>query len=392
MSQQLISLNSDLKKLRDDGLEVQVRHGYLLITNVPYVTSNKEVKRGTLVSELTMAGGNKTVKPSTHVVHFAGEHPCNKDGTPIPNLVNASNAQSLAEGVTINHTFSSKPPQGYADYYEKMTTYIAIVSGPVGSIDYTATAKTFKVIETSEEESVFKYLDTNSSRAEINIISDKLNGHKIGIVGLGGTGSYVLDLVSKTSVQEIHLFDGDFFDQHNAFRAPGAPSIEKLSTRPKKTDYYKEIYGNLHRNIQSYPVYIGADNIEDVLKLDFVFICIDRSDVKGLLIQRLNEKGVSYIDVGMGIYNVDGKLAGILRTTTSTPTKRDHVQTRICFLDDKNNEYSTNIQISDLNMLNAALAVIKWKKLCGFYADLERENNSTYTIDGNTVLNEDNNA
>ena len=39
--------------------------------------------------------------------------------------------------------------------------------------------------------------------------------------------------------------------------------------------------------------------------------------------------------------------------------------------------------------LNAAIAVIKWKKLFGFYRDLDREHHSTYTIDGNMLLNED---
>lgn len=54
-----------------------------------------------------------------------------------------------------------------------------------------------------------------------------------------------------------------------------------------------------------------------------------------------------------------------------------------------NNEYSRNIQIADLNALNAALAVIKWKKIFGFYGDLEHEHFSTYDIDGNHLNNED---
>ncbi len=52
-------------------------------------------------------------------------------------------------------------------------------------------------------------------------------------------------------------------------------------------------------------------------------------------------------------------------------------------------EYSRNIQIADLNALNAALAVIKWKKFCGFYRDLACERFTTYAIDGNKLINED---
>ena len=42
-----------------------------------------------------------------------------------------------------------------------------------------------------------------------------------------------------------------------------------------------------------------------------------------------------------------------------------------------------------LNALNAALAVVRWKKLFGFYVDLEREHHCTYTVDGNAMTNEE---
>jgi len=91
------------------------------------------------------------------------------------------------------------------------------------------------VITTDEDESVFKYIDTASSRAGINVPTQKLELARIAIVGVGGTGSYVLDLVAKTPVKEIHLFDGDVFLSHNAFRAPSAAS----SDEPK--NLYKSI-------------------------------------------------------------------------------------------------------------------------------------------------------
>ncbi len=47
------------------------------------------------------------------------------------------------------------------------------------------------------------------------------------------------------------------------------------------------------------------------------------------------------------------------------------------------------ISETDLNALNAALAVIKWKKLFGFYRDLKSEHRSQFSIDTNLLLNED---
>jgi len=391
MSHKLISRSHDLKQLRDEGYDIEVRSNFLLINNVPYVNSSKEVKFGTLVSELTLTG-DKTTKPSTHVALFAGDYPCNKDGLEINQIKHQSVNKTIDKDLVVNHSFSAKPkPDGaYKDYYHKMTTYIAIISGHAESIDPKVTAKTFPVIEPTEEESVFNYLDTASSRAGIDVVTSKLELGKIGIVGLGGTGSYVLDLVAKTPVKEIHLFDEDGFLNHNAFRSPGAPSIEELREKPKKVDYFKEQYSKMHRHIFAHDGYINESNVDQLQEMDFVFLCLDTGGNKRVIVERLKEWDIQFVDVGMGLYLEDESLGGILRVTSCTTEKRDHINERISFADgDVNNEYSKNIQIADLNALNAALAVIKWKKLFGFYIDLENEHHSTYTIDGNMLTNED---
>jgi len=230
MPQQRISLSPDLKQLRDEGYDVEVQSGHVLVKDVPYWTTNKELKRGTLVSELTLAG-DVTTTPSTHVAMFIGEYPCYQDGSRIAQIENQSARRELGPNLAIDHTFSSKPTTGaYKDYYEKMSTYATIISSQTG-----LTAKTFPVVvPDADEDSVFQYIDTASSRAGINVVSKKLEIGKVGIVGLGGTGSYVLDLVAKTPVREIHLFDGDRFSQHNAFRSPGAPSIDDLKSNRRK--------------------------------------------------------------------------------------------------------------------------------------------------------------
>ena len=239
---------------------------------------------------------------------------------------------------------------------------------------------------------MFNYIDTASSRAEINVVTRKLELGRIGIVGLGGTGSYVLDLIAKTPVKEICIFDGDKFSQHNAFRSPGAPSVEELKVEPKKVAYFKDRYSKMHRNIIASDCYIDVSNVDQLQGMDFVFLCLDRSESKRLIVGKLEVLDIPFIDVGMGVELVDDSLHGVLRVTTSTAKRRGHVRAknRIPFSDgDGTNEYSKNIQIADLNALNATLAVIKWKKLFKFYKDFENEHFSTYTIDGNTLINED---
>jgi hypothetical protein len=394
MSEQLISRSPDLKRLRDEGHDIDVRSGYLLVQNVPYVDANKQVRRGTFVSELTLGVGDVTATPSTHVVFFAGEYPCRADGSAISQIRHQSGNQMLDKDLIIQHSFSSKPASGsYKDYYDKMTTYIAIVSSPAQSIDPTVTAKTFPVIKSEREKSVFNYIDTASSRAGINLVARKLELEKLGIVGLGGTGSYVLDLVAKTMLKEIHLFDGDVFLQHNAFRSPGAPSCDEFGdvlTAPKKVVYFKERYSRMRRGIFAHEIYIDGSNVDQLREMVFVFLCIDAGERKKLIVEKLESFDIPFIDVGMGVDLVDDSLRGILRVTSSTVKQREHFRKRVSLGDPGGNEdYERNIQIADLNAFNAVLAVIKWKKLFGFYLDEEKEHHSTYTISGNMLTNDD---
>ena len=388
MSHPLISRSPDLKRLQDDGYEVEVRSDHLLLNHIPYVTENRNIKRGTLVSELTLAG-DVTTRPNTHVVMFVGDMPCDREGLPLVQILNSSKRRELAGGLVVDHCFSSKPAEGYRDYYEKMTTYEGIVSGPAHSIDSSVTARTFAVVEAQDEDSIFRYIDTASSRAGIGAVTEKLNIGAVAIVGLGGTGSYILDLVVKTPVRDIHLFDGDRFGQHNAFRSPGAPSIETLKAAPLKAVYFRNIYSEMRRNIFVHP-HIDESTVDDLRQMDFVFIAIDKGYSRKLVVEKLEEFGVPFIDVGMGVDEVDGSLLGQLRVTVSTDQARGHVQSTLPLSDgDGEDDYSRNIQIADLNALNAALAVIKWKKLLGFYVDIEKENSSYYQIDGNNLINQD---
>jgi hypothetical protein len=391
MSQRPISRSADLKRLRDEGYDLEVRSGCLLVKDVPYVNSRREVQRGILVIKLVLAD-DQTGRPDTHQAYFSGDHPCNEDGTEIDKIKHGSGANSLAEGVVVNHSFSAKPKpnDSYPDYYAQVTTYVAIISGPARRIDSALTARTFPVIEPEKEsEEPFNYIDTASSRAEIVSVTKKLALGKVAIAGLGGTGSYVLDLLAKTPIKEIHLYDGDIFFQHNAFRSPSAPSGDELRARLPKTTYFKSVYGKMHRGIVDHPVYLDAANADELRGMDFVFVCVDKGNPKKLMVEKLEEFNIPFTDVGMGIQLSDNALGGILRVTTSTVQMRDHFQTRVSFGEAPGGDYDRNIQIADLNALNAALAVIKWKKLFGFYRDLKSEHHSQFSIDTNLLLNED---
>jgi tRNA A37 threonylcarbamoyladenosine dehydratase len=178
-----------------------------------------------------------------------------------------------------------------------MTSYANILVSQALAIDPSATAQTFRVTESEDEDSPFIYCDNASSRAGISAISAKLRLRRIGIFGLGGSGAYILDLVAKTPVAEIAIFDGDSFLQHNAFRAPGAATVEALRERLLKVDYYRRAYSAMHKGIVAHPHFIDATNVERIGEFDFAFLSMDPGDAKRALVERLERANTPFVDV-----------------------------------------------------------------------------------------------
>ena len=387
MSRRPIDLSPDLTRLQNEGYNIAVRDGYLLVRDVPYVDSNRILQRGILISKLNLSA-DKTNKPDDHVAYWTGVHPCHADGSLIASIQNASPPQDFGNSIRADFTFSAKAD--YRDYHHKITTYIGRISGEATKIDPNATACIYPTVAAEGAEGVFKYIDTASSRAGITAINARLEGHKIGIAGLGGTGVYVLDFVAKTAVAEIHIFDGDIFSQHNSFRAPGAPTLAQLDARPQKVDHFGEIYSNMRNGIIVHDVFLNETNLSLLDGLDFVFICLDQGAAKRAVVDRLVANGTPFVDSGMGVVLTNGRLGGIVRVTTSTPETRDQARPHISFSDEGGgaNEYATNIQIAELNALNAALAVIRWKKLFGIYQNMREDIYSGYSIPSGEIVAE----
>ena len=164
MSGRLISRSSDLQRLQDEGYEVEIRSGFLLLHSVPHVTSRREVAMGTLVTDLTL-NNDQTQQPGDHQVWFVGEHPCNRDGSVLSAIGARTATQVLCEGLEVHHRFSCKPPGGhYLDYYAKMTQYVEIVSNPARP--RSISERTHIQAHRHPEDSVFIYTDSASSRAD----------------------------------------------------------------------------------------------------------------------------------------------------------------------------------------------------------------------------------
>ena len=394
MSRSPTSRSPDLDRLRQEGYSISLLSGNLVVSDIPFVTSERVVARGRMVVPLDLSG-DLTVAPSRHHAWWIGGEPCDARGQRLNAVIQAAMVYDLGDGLVADHVLCNKPlGREFEDYYELVTAYVVLMQSHATVIEPGVTPRTRRGPIVSENpDTAFAYVDTATARAGTGALAARLAGGSVGIVGLGGTGSYVLDLVAKTPVDHIHLFDGDTFDQHNAFRAPGAPSLAEIGARRLKVDHFAAIYGRMHRGVVPHRCALDRRNIDLLDELDFVFICVDDRSSKRLVIERLELTGKSFIDVGMGLVSTVTGLIGTLRVTTSTPTMRAHLRDHISLsCDAPEDPYASNIQVADLNALNAALAVLRWKRLLGFYLDGEGEHQSLFDPSANLLLNAENEA
>lgn len=395
MSGSLISRSPDLARLAREGYAIEVRAGHLLVHDIPHVGPDRQVHRGVLVSSLTTSvvdGEEVTAPPDTHVIEFAGEVPSSRAGNRLERLINGEVSKDLGSGIHARFSFSHKPPDssGYPDYYEKVVAYVGILGSHAAAIDPDATACTFRVVEAKEDGSPFHYQDTASARAGIGALSEKLKVGSIAIIGVGGTGSYLLDLLAKTHVAEIHLYDGDHFRVHNAFRAPGAASVADLDGGPNKAEHFAAIYGHMRGDIEAHAYDIDASNVAELEGTSAVFLAIDPSPAKRAIIEWLDAHEIPFFDTGIGVDVDAGALSGQVRLTAGLPGRPVSGRSWIP-MDAPDGDaalYSTNIQVSELNALAAVLAVLRWKRYLGFYLDQQDEQHTLFTISGNDIVDD----
>jgi hypothetical protein len=137
-----------------------------------------------------------------------------------------------------------------------------------------------------------------------------------------------------------------------------------------------------------HPYRIDAETVDELAGMDFVFVALDDGPSRALVVSALEQAGVAFIDVGMGLY-AEEAIGGQMRTSISEPAHPCNRAKIPVGATDPNNVYKHNVQIVEANALHAALAVIRWKKFRGLHVDLGHEGFSIYALETNTIINED---
>lgn len=233
-------------------------------------------------------------------------------------------------------------------------------------------------------EKIFRFEIAGQNARDMQDWRDRARGQRIGIVGLGGVGLWILDLMSKTDVKEIRIWDGDKIEGRNLVRAPGWAGQDAIGRN--KAEYFGEHYGRMRAGVTTYGQYWHSGDPDDTLEgLDFVFVAVDKVETRTGLCEKLEEKRVPFIDVGMGIERREERVRGSCQVFFSG---EDPSRWRIGIptAEGAGEQDYYELQLADLGALNAALAVGIWRRHIGQYEEEEKDWLIRYWIDNNDLL------
>lgn len=137
-----------------------------------------------------------------------------------------------------------------------------------------------------------------------------LSGIRVGIAGVGGTGSSVAEQLARSGVKRFTLVDRDFFSASNRTRMYGTDA--GTADRPKV-----EIVGeNIRRIAPDAAVdavamdIVTQEALASLGECDVVFGCTDRQAPRSVLNELAYQFFVPVIDVGVGVDSKGGRISG----------------------------------------------------------------------------------
>jgi len=353
------------------GFDVRIELDVVRATGVPCLLKGGVVGTCTIIKSYDSASGkpNSRIGGADHGVRIEPTEAIdgcvyNADSTPIGNHIDGDGKTwsniSIKKGSPVN-------PEEDESTSDLVHRYAKQIIGAVSAVGHFETAPAMPY--------PFHIPNTFEPRAGIVPVQDRIRSQSIAIIGLGGTGAYVLDLVSKTPVQEIHVFDHDYMDWHNFMRAPGAPTDEEIELRRngclRKVDYYHSKYTSLRKGIQLHAIRVDSKPTFDEFlsdhPIDFAFVCIDQltegdSPRQDAVYCALSEAEVPFIDSGVSITVEDRAVTGAVTTSSYDVGSLEWKEAIPNAKVEGDVPGYRNVQLPEVNALAASLAVMEWRR------------------------------
>ena len=281
----------------------------------------------------------------------------------------------VREGDEDSCTISIKKDSGeYQDAWDALKTYIHAIYGGFRASDNDGSYG-------AERPYTFPILGERG-RDEVQWL-DLVRTERVAVVGLGGVGAWIADLVVKADVAEVHGWDADEIEAKNVIRMPGAVDSDWIG-KPK-AEWFEETYQQIHRQVHGHPKHVDERTAADMCSnATFGFVAVDNDEGREIACAAMAAAGIPFIDVGISLSRRDGQVSASIRATTAWPHD-DAWRKAIPKVDKAGQETYGKLELPDVAAIAAGLAVQSWRKVRGQTAQESASECMVYRTDTDTI-------
>src|SRR3989442_11612923 len=138
----------------------------------------------------------------------------------------------------------------------------------------------------------------------------------VGVVGVGGTGSAVVEQLARLGVGTLTIFDGDSFDPTNVNRVYGSSPKDVGRAKVEIAKDHIERVG-LGTTVHVFADPITSEAVAKQLRVcDVIFGCTDKQAPRAILVNLALRYLIPVLDLGVAINSMNGSIRDIIGRVT----------------------------------------------------------------------------
>ena len=208
---------------------------------------------------------------------------------------------------------------------------------------------------------------------------------RVAIVGLGGVGAWIADVVVKADPQKVHGWDYDCIEPKNILRMPGGLDPNLWIGKPK-ADWFQDTYSLLHTGVHGHNVKVAPENVQEVIeKATFAFVAVDDGHDRAMVCDALADAGIPFVVVGLSLVRREKRVKVSMRIVTAHVGVSSWRQAIPQVGQAGQDDYGS-LDVPHVYAMAASWAIQSWRKVRGQFWQEEREECLVYRASDQSLI------
>ena len=208
---------------------------------------------------------------------------------------------------------------------------------------------------------------------------------RIAVIGLGGVGGWIADLVVKADPSEVHGWDYDHIEPKNILRMPGGLNPSTWVGR-QKADWFHETYSLIHKNVHGHNKRVLQQNVQEVMEgITFAFVAVDDAHDRMMVCDALASAQIPFVVAGLSLVRKDKRVRVFMRIVAAHVGVSSWRQAIPQVGQTGQDDYGS-LDLPDVYSMAAGWAVQSWRKMRGQIWQEQREECLDYSASDQSLI------